>query len=573
MRVGWSVAVILAACSTGRVEPYTEGVAGPVDVGTTLPNDPIEPGDPPTPVDSDDPTDTSAPLVLGTTLDASRQYACALLADGELACWGANDDGQARPPAGDFLSVATAERHACAIAANGGLSCWGLAEGGRLAPPEGVFTALAAGPDLVCALDDDGAPSCWGPSAPTASPPPLNRIAVGSTFFCGVTVTGASVVCAGTGTAVTAAPDTGVFKDLAAGDDHVCALEADGSPVCWGANGVGQARPPAGPFERIFAGGDTSCGIESDGGVRCWGRVEEGQDEVPAGVDLASVAPGVDHACGMDTAGDVHCWGRDDRFQATAPVLDAEQVSLGLGSFGCAVRAGGALICFGPATNGQTAPPSGTYVRVGVGETHACAVTSAGRLACWGDDAFGQATPPGSAGWVDVAATKQTSCGLAGATAGVSCWGTRALAASTGAHSWVDGGDFHYVAVKGDGKLSDQGANGDGQRNEDTNLRFTRVSAGVRNTCGLVTDGSLRCWGFDDAGKNTVPGGTFSDVSTGTRHTCAVRSNGAVACWGDAAEKATLAPAGVYVQVSAGNGVSCAVSDAGRLRCWGRNAL
>ena len=42
-------------------------------------------------------------------------------------------------------------------------------------------------------------------------------------------------------------------------------------------------------------------------------------------------------------------------------------MALGLGEFGCAIRQGGKLMCFGPDTDGQASPPVGTFVEVGVG--------------------------------------------------------------------------------------------------------------------------------------------------------------------------------------------------------------
>ena len=45
---------------------------------------------------------------------------------------------------------------------------------------------------------------------------------------------------------------------------------------------------------------------------------------------------------------------------------------------------------------------------------------------------------------------------------------------------------------------------------------FASVSAGVWHTCGLRLDGSVECWGKDDYGQSTPPGGQ-SAISTAPR--------------------------------------------------------
>ncbi len=58
------------------------------------------------------------------------------------------------------------------------------------------------------------------------------------------------------------------------------------------------------------------------------------------------------------------------------------------------------------------------------------------------------------------------------------------------------------------------------------------ISAGEDHTCGIKSDGTLACWGRNDYGQSTPPGGTFRQVSAGEYHTCGVKSDGTLACWG-----------------------------------------
>jgi hypothetical protein len=60
-----------------------------------------------------------------------------------------------------------------------------------------------------------------------------------------------------------------------------------------------------------------------------------------------------------------------------------------------------------------------------------------------------------------------------------------------------------------------------------------QVSAGGWHTCGVKTDGTVACWGWDYYGQASPPAGTFSQVSVGGWHTCGVKRDGTLACWGD----------------------------------------
>jgi alpha-tubulin suppressor-like RCC1 family protein len=131
-----------------------------------------------------------------TRVLASWGFACALLADGSVSCWGQNDFGQLgngstsaipatspTPVAGlaraTSLSRGTAA-HACAVIDDGSVACWGhssFGEGGRqgnqlcngdaCVSAETIsgldhITQVTTGGSFSCAVRDDGTVWCWG---------------------------------------------------------------------------------------------------------------------------------------------------------------------------------------------------------------------------------------------------------------------------------------------------------------------------------------------------------------------------------------------------------------------------
>ncbi|HVJ92153.1 MAG TPA: hypothetical protein VM580_20275, partial [Labilithrix sp.] len=123
------------------------------------------------------------------------------------------------------------------------------------------------------------------------------------------------------------------------------------------------------------------------------------------------------------------------------------------------------------------------------------------------------------------------------------------------------------------------------------------LAAGGDHTCALVEDGSVRCWGRNDAGQ--LGDATTNDASepvsvaelhdaiqvvAGLRHTCALLRNGTVACWGENSRhqlangttenstrpKVVVGLVGAREIAAAGYG-TCARLDGGYVRCWGAN--
>ncbi|HWN68387.1 MAG TPA: chromosome condensation regulator, partial [Haliangium sp.] len=132
----------------------------------------------------------------------------------------------------------------------------------------------------------------------------------------------------------------------AAGEKHTCALREDGRVRCWGTNDSGELgqghREDIGDNElpsslpdvelgsramQIAAQDDHTCALLEDGAVRCWGQNRSGElgqghtqsigdDELPASVDVVDVggrvveiAAGRYHTCALLEEGTLRCWG------------------------------------------------------------------------------------------------------------------------------------------------------------------------------------------------------------------------------------------------------------------------
>jgi hypothetical protein len=72
----------------------------------------------------------------------------------------------------------------------------------------------------------------------------------------------------------------------------------------------------------------------------------------------------------------------------------------------------------------------------------------------------------------------------------------------------------------------------------------------------VQTDGTVACWGRNDTGQASPPGGTFTQVSAGAAHSCGVRTDGTLACWGANDTGQASPPTGTFTQVSSFRGTA-----------------
>lgn len=338
---------------------------------------------------------------------AGFAHTCALLADGAVKCWGANEHGQlgdgttqdrhapvdAALP-GPASAVGAGYVHTCA-AVSGNVYCWGDNTVGELGDLSRTDTSH---PGLVPGIS--GATALAGGGGENAGTP---RTYYGHTCA----LTGGAVWCwgadesgqLGDGAFQVSRPAPAAVSGLASGatavacgDRHTCAVVA-GAVQCWGADAAGQlgdggSQNQSAPRQAIAAGALAvaagsahSCAVVGPAGseaLQCWGDNSSGQ--VAAGVNTPAVQrtplqPGLGnfHPTGV-SAGSAHT---------------------------CAFTAGAAgPLCFGSNASselGLSPTPRGlnTLALPSVkgltsGYHHNCALLGDGSVQCWGDNTWGQ---------------------------------------------------------------------------------------------------------------------------------------------------------------------------------------
>ena len=370
-------------------------------------------------------------------------------------------------------------------------------------------------------------------------------------------------------------PWSGPGAAIAVGDYHACAVLADGTVTCWGYGFFGQL-------------GDN---LTTDSLVPV--QVSNITGSTPA-LTAVSVSSGGQHSCAVMADGTVTCWGYNGYGQLGNKSNTSSLVPV-------------------PVWNITGSTPASIAVSVSTGEYFSCAVMADGSARCWGYNGFGQlgnntitdsnipvqvfgitARTPGSPA-VSVSAGRNQACAVM-ADGAATCWGsnnTGQLGDNTTDDSFVP------VLVWGlDGT--------------DAGSSAVSVSAGDYQSCAVLADGTVTCWGdnsYGQLGNNSdisssapvpvsgitglTPESTAVSVSTGMFHTCAVMATGTAACWGrdDAGQLGDntstdivmpvpvpvsgidgLTPATTADNVNVRAYQSCAVKADGTATCWGSDS-
>ncbi len=154
--------------------------------------------------------------------------------------------------------------------------------------------------------------------------------------------------------------------------------------------------------------------------------------------------------------------------------------------------------------------------------------------------------------------------------------------APAGNYIAVAGGFAHAAAITASRRTVAWGLNHRGQTNVPSGLPDAMtVTTTYNNTAIIDVAGQIHVWGWADQGLNSPPSGTYMEIDGGEYHFAALRSDGTVQCWGfnDAGQTAVPQDLGSCLGVAAGGGIvgfvatghSAAVTTDGRIRCWGNN--
>ncbi|MBI2606671.1 MAG: hypothetical protein HYW49_11395 [Deltaproteobacteria bacterium] len=530
-----------------------------------------------------------------------RLHACALLDDGTVKCWGYNGYGEL-----------------------------GLGDTATRTTPTGpvdlgtgrTAVEIAAGYDFTCALLDSGAAGsrvkCWG------------RNDWGNLGYENTTDRGGSLGTMGDNLPYVSLGTGRTAKHLAVGHLQACAILDNDLVKCWGNNGSGElglgnttnygnAAGTMGdnlPYvslgtgrtaTAIAMGANHSCVILDDGGMKCWGYNAYGQlglgdtvnrgDNMSAGhlmgddlpqINLGSgvndkpamISTGNSHTCALLQSGRVKCWGQasgNDSYHSVSrnpwvgdepgemgPSLEsinlsstdyAIDVKMGAGAQSvCTLMNSGKMKCFGyntgyynlglgDGTNRGDSPAAGhqmgdalSYVDLGTGRTvksikqtayHACAIlddsASGSHLKCWGYGAWG------SLGY------ENTDYRGQGGTMG---------------------DNLPYVNL---GTVGGDGTGG---------ALVAVQASGVLNNCAILSNGRVKCWGYNSNGElglgDTTPRGDSAAAGHQMGDNLPYVNLGTVN--GDGTGGALTA-----VQVDSGYGHNCAILGNSKVKCWGYN--
>lgn len=338
---------------------------------------------------------TPVPLASGSF------HACGINPGGGVKCWGKNLSGQLgdNRASGDSspipvevagivegaVAVAAGDRHSCALMKNGSVKCWGANDFGQLgdetqtsrSTPVVVSglrgaASIGAGMNHSCALTKGGAVKCWGDNsrgqlgngggAPQLKPVYVSGLKNG-------------------------------VKALSVGYSHNCVITDQGELKCWGnntygqlASGVNEDSLTPSPVEGLSAkavyaaaGMSGTCAILDDASTKCWGYNMSSQlgdgtantSRIPVQVkeksnDFSSIVWGWKHVCGLTKAGGVRCWGNNDNSQLGDTDIYDRNAPYDVPGFD---KGNKAAAC-------------------GKGQT--CVLMESGEIQCWGLNSFGQ---------------------------------------------------------------------------------------------------------------------------------------------------------------------------------------
>jgi alpha-tubulin suppressor-like RCC1 family protein len=410
--------------------------------------------------------------------------------------------------AGTVVDIAAGGHHTCALMATGNVKCWGYNLYGQLglddnlsrgrargqmgsALPEAKFVGhgpviqMALGLYHTCVLTRDGSVGCWGYNA-------HGELGLGHTNNIGdqpneMLPMSLNIPWGG--------HNTNIVK-IAAGWYHTCSINLFGDVRCWGWNNHGQLGT-----EDLVNRGDTTF----DGNTPTYSAPRLG-----SGRRAIDIVASIYSTCVLLDNQQVKCWGYNEQ----------GQLGLGLGSADRGGRPGDMGDAL-PALNLLGTPATMNPVRLVGGRLHHCAVFDDQlRVKCWGYNGTGQlgigttqihGRNPNEMGTglpfitthpvrnFDLKARGDHSCVLGRHhdpafpnVNSIQCWGDNAF-------GQLGTGDLNR---RGDAPGHDPvdvpfaGAQASGAPHS-----VVRIAAGAYHTCALLENAVVNCWGYNGNGE------------------------------------------------------------------------
>lgn len=370
--------------------------------------------------------------------------------------------------------------------------------------------------------------------------------------------------------------------------DHTCAILSDNSLKCWGDNSYGQ----------LGIDSTTSKGLSASD-MATLPAVNLGTSRT-----AKAVALGKYHTCAILDDDTLKCWGYGGSGQlgydgttskgnSTGSMATVGTVNLGTGRTAKAVSAAG---------------------------YSTCAILDNDTLKCWGDNSSGNlgydstASKGNSVGSMAALAAVNLGSGRTAKTVKLSQYYTCAILDNDNMKCWGDGGagnlGYDSTATKG-------AAGGDMAALAAINLGTSRtalsIGIGGGQTCAILDDDTLKCWGGGSNGQrgsdsvtsvgtsggqmaalgtvNLGTGRTAVSVKGGSYHTCVLLDNATMKCFGNnnygqlgynngtqmGSSSGQMAVLGTVnlgsgrtpLSIAAGKNHTCAVLDNNTAKCWG----
>ena len=357
------------------------------------------------------PGDPAPPPLAISSLDMGSSYACALLNNGTIKCWGANNAGQLGLGLNKKYSIGDEP-----MEMGSNLPALDLGNGRAV-------RALRVGGNSSCAILDNDELKCWGRNND-------GDLGLGDTNIRGDNPNemgdNLPAVNLGSGRAA---------RVLVASSTHHCAILDNDELKCWGANNLGQLG--------LGDTNDRGDGLDEMGDALADPLTEMGDNllavDLGMGRTVKMLAAGTGHTCAILDNDSLKCWGvntsgqlglgDDDPRGVNEVVSDLLAVDLGMGRTARMIFAGGnhtcaildddSLKCWGGNSSGQLGlgdtndrrdgiadmgEPDGmgdmlpaidlgsgrTARMLAIGSAHTCAILDNDELKCWGANNLGQ---------------------------------------------------------------------------------------------------------------------------------------------------------------------------------------